>query len=36
MFLPLHNKVSGLTISTDSDFSEGGTLFVTSAVRFCD
>jgi len=46
MFLPPHNKVSiddntlhvysRVTISTDSDFSEGETLFMTVAVRFYD
>jgi len=44
MFWPPRNKVSvddntlhvqsGVTISTDGDFSEGETLFVTPAVRF--
>jgi len=46
MLLPLRNEVfvddntlrmqSGVTILTDSDFSEGATLFVTPAVRFYD
>ena len=46
VFLPLHNKVSiddntlhvqsGVTILTDGAFLEGGTLFVTPAVCFCD
>jgi len=45
MFVPLRNKVSvddntlhvqsGVTVSTDGDFSEGETLFMTSAVCFC-
>jgi len=46
MFLPLCNKVSvddntlhvqsGVTISTNGDFSEGETLFMTLAVHFYD
>jgi len=46
MFLPPHNKVSvddntlcvqyGVTISTDSDFSEAETLYMTLGVRFYD
>jgi len=46
LFLPLRNKVSiddntvhvhsGVTVSTDGDFSEGKTLFVTLAVCFYD
>jgi len=46
MFLPLRNKVSvddntlhvqsGVTILTDGDFSEGETLLMTPAMRFCD
>jgi len=46
MLFPLRNKVSvddntlrvqsGVTISTDGDFLEGETLFVTPDVHFCD
>ena len=46
MFLQLHDKISvddntlhvqsGVTISTDGDFSEGETLFVTPVAQFYD